>query len=162
MTRILLFSYGYAGQIINNRKNAAALLVISMAIRIRRYGAERIAQYGRSRATLDATGLRHWAIIRPVLPRRTPILRKTSKLWRCEITFRSSDYTEHDVCDTDYDNAAIITLSTRLVGEYPQAVQIENGVICYHLYDCVQESRGTPTDDGGGIGWCNKTCNKLN
>ena len=26
-----------------------------MAMRIRRYGAERIAQYGRSRATLDAT-----------------------------------------------------------------------------------------------------------
>jgi hypothetical protein len=34
-------------------KNAAALLAISMAMRIRRYGAERIAQYaGRSRATL--------------------------------------------------------------------------------------------------------------
>ena len=31
-------------------------LVISMAMRIRRYDAERIAQYGRSRATLDTTG----------------------------------------------------------------------------------------------------------
>ena len=44
MTRITLFSYGYARQIINNRKNAAALLAISMAMRIRRYGAKRIAQ----------------------------------------------------------------------------------------------------------------------
>ena len=55
MTRIVLFSYGYARQIINNRKNAADLLAISMAMRIRWYVAERIAQYGRSRATLDAT-----------------------------------------------------------------------------------------------------------
>ena len=31
--------------------------------KIRRYGAERIAQYGRSRATLDATVCHHWAII---------------------------------------------------------------------------------------------------
>jgi hypothetical protein len=48
------------------------LLDISMAMRIRRYSAERIAQYGRSRATLDATGRRQWASIRPVLPLRTP------------------------------------------------------------------------------------------
>jgi hypothetical protein len=41
----MLFSYyGYARQIINNRKNAAASLAISMAMRIRRYRAERIAQ----------------------------------------------------------------------------------------------------------------------
>ena len=38
-----------------------------MAMRIRRYGAKCIAQYGRSRATLDASGRCHWAIIRPVL-----------------------------------------------------------------------------------------------
>ena len=68
----MLFSHGYARQIINNRKNAADLLAISMVMRIRRYGAERIAQYGRSRATLDATGLRHRASICPVLPQRTP------------------------------------------------------------------------------------------
>jgi hypothetical protein len=43
--------------------NAADLLAISMAMRIRRYGAERIAQYGRSRAILDATGCRYRAII---------------------------------------------------------------------------------------------------
>ena len=68
MTRIMLFSYGYARQIINNRKNAAASLAILMAMRIRRYGAEFIAQYGRSRATLDATGLRHRAIFAPYHP----------------------------------------------------------------------------------------------
>ena len=44
MTRIMLFSYGYARQIINNRKNAAASLAILMAMWIRRYRAERIAQ----------------------------------------------------------------------------------------------------------------------
>jgi hypothetical protein len=44
-----------------------------MAMRIRRYDAKRITQYGRSRATLDATatGRRHRASICPVLPRRT-------------------------------------------------------------------------------------------
>jgi hypothetical protein len=47
----MLFSHGYARQIINNRKNAADSLAISMAMRIRRYGAERIPQYGRSRAS---------------------------------------------------------------------------------------------------------------
>ena len=29
-------------------------------------------QYGKSRATLDATGCHHWAIICPVSPRRMP------------------------------------------------------------------------------------------
>jgi hypothetical protein len=33
--------------------NAPALRVISIAMQIRRYGAKRIAQYGRSRATLE-------------------------------------------------------------------------------------------------------------
>ena len=53
-------------------KNAPTSLAISMAMRIRWYGAERIAQYGRSRATLDATGCRHWASIHPVSPQRMP------------------------------------------------------------------------------------------
>ena len=53
-------------------KNAPTSLAISMAMRIRWYSAERIAQYGRSRATLDATGRRHRASIRPVSPQRTP------------------------------------------------------------------------------------------
>jgi hypothetical protein len=37
-------SYGYARQIINNRKNAAASLAISMAMWIRWNGAKHIAQ----------------------------------------------------------------------------------------------------------------------
>jgi len=39
---------------------------------MRRCGAERITQQSMSRATLDASGCRHLAIICPVLPRRTP------------------------------------------------------------------------------------------
>ena len=42
----MLFSHSCARQIINNRKNAADLLAISMAMRIRRYSVKRIAQYG--------------------------------------------------------------------------------------------------------------------
>ncbi len=48
-------------------KHAAASQTISMAMRISWYGAKRIAQYGRSRATLDASGRCHRAIICPVL-----------------------------------------------------------------------------------------------
>ena len=40
------------------------MLAISMAMWIRWYDAERIAQYGRSRATLDATGRHDQASIR--------------------------------------------------------------------------------------------------
>ena len=49
MPRIMLFIYSYARQKINNRKNAADSLAISMTMRIRQYGAKRIAQNGRSR-----------------------------------------------------------------------------------------------------------------
>jgi hypothetical protein len=61
-------------------------------MRVRRYDAERIAQYGRSRATLDATERRNRASIRPVSPQRMPwssILALKIELWRCEIAFRS-------------------------------------------------------------------------
>jgi len=64
-----LFSYIYAWHEIDDWKNAPPLLAISMAMRIRQYGAERIAQYGRYRATLDATGRRHWSSIRPAARR---------------------------------------------------------------------------------------------
>jgi hypothetical protein len=53
-----------------------------MAMWIRRYGAERIAQYGRSRATLDATGCHHRASIHPVLPQRMP--------WSLILAYKSS------------------------------------------------------------------------
>ena len=54
-------------------KNAADSLAISMAMRIRRYSAKHIAQYGRSRATLDATGRHHRASICLVSHQRTPL-----------------------------------------------------------------------------------------
>jgi len=72
------------------KKHAHTLLAILMAMWMRWYGAECIAQYCRSRATLDATGRRHRESIRPVLPRRMPwslILAYKIKLWRCEIAF---------------------------------------------------------------------------
>jgi hypothetical protein len=53
---------------LTKEKNGPASRAISMAMWIRRYGAERIAQYGRSRATLDATGRRHRASFCPVCP----------------------------------------------------------------------------------------------
>jgi hypothetical protein len=58
---------------LKTEKNGLALQAILMAImRIRQYDAERITQYGRSRATLDATGCCHRASICPVLPRQMP------------------------------------------------------------------------------------------
>ena len=95
----MLFSYGLARQIINNRKNAAAILAISMVMRIRRYGAERITQYGRSRATLDATICRHWSSIPPVSPRRTPwssILAQKIELWGCETAVLKLAFKRHE------------------------------------------------------------------
>jgi hypothetical protein len=67
-------------------KNGLASRAISVAMWIRRYDAERIAQYGRSRATLDTNGRRHRANIHPVLPRRMPwssISAYKIELWRC-------------------------------------------------------------------------------
>jgi len=49
-----------------------ALRAISMAVRIKRYGTERITQYGRSRATLDATERCHRASIHHILSRQMP------------------------------------------------------------------------------------------
>jgi hypothetical protein len=63
-----LFSYGYAIHKSTKGKNGPALRAISKAMRIRRYNAECISQYGRSRATLDATGCFHWASNCHVLP----------------------------------------------------------------------------------------------
>jgi len=51
-------------------KNAPTLMAILMAMWIRWYGAKCIAQYDRSRATLDATGCCHRASICPVSPQR--------------------------------------------------------------------------------------------
>ena len=49
-------------------KHAPALRAISKAMRVRRYDAECITQYGSSRATLDATERHDQASIHPVVP----------------------------------------------------------------------------------------------
>jgi hypothetical protein len=69
MTRIMLFSTVMHNKKSRTEKHAAASGTISLAMRIRWNGAKHIAQYGRSRATLDATGRHHRAIIHPVTPR---------------------------------------------------------------------------------------------
>jgi hypothetical protein len=59
----------------STEKHAPAVSrAISMAMQIRWYGAKHITQYGRSRATLNNTGRRHWVSIGPILPLRTPWL----------------------------------------------------------------------------------------
>ncbi len=72
--KLLTWSFNYILHDIKSttEKNAPTLLAISMAMWIRWYGVKRIAQYGRSRATLDATGRCHRASTRPVLPWRMP------------------------------------------------------------------------------------------
>ena len=70
-----------------------------MAMRIRRYDAECIAQYGRSRATLDVTICRHWSSIRPVSPRRSPwssILAQKIELWHCETAVLKLAFKRHE------------------------------------------------------------------
>jgi hypothetical protein len=70
-------------------ENAPTSLAISMTMRIRWYGAERITQYGRSRATLDVPGRHHRVSIHPVSPRWTPwssILAKKMSCGVVEIT----------------------------------------------------------------------------
>ncbi len=80
-------------------KNGPALRAILMAMRIRRYNAEHITEYGRSKATLDATICRHWASICLVLPWRTPwslITAQKVKLWRCETTVLKLAFKRHE------------------------------------------------------------------
>jgi hypothetical protein len=65
-----------------------------MAMGIRRYDAEHIAQCGRSRATLalDATGCCHRAIICPVLPPADAMVIDfglKNQLGHCEIAFQN-------------------------------------------------------------------------
>ena len=73
-------------------KHAPASQAISKAMQVRRYDVKHITQYGRSKATLDATERRNRASICPVSPQWMPlssILAYTIELWRCEIAFQS-------------------------------------------------------------------------
>ena len=65
--------------VMGNNKTATTKIAvesqaISIAIRMRRYNAGRIAQYSTSRASLWATGCRHRASACTLLPRWTPWL----------------------------------------------------------------------------------------
>jgi hypothetical protein len=69
-----------------------------MAMQIGQYGADRIAQYSRSRATLDTIGRRHQASIRLVSPQRTPwngpstqLIKATSCVERSNTTIKAED-----------------------------------------------------------------------
>ena len=71
----------------------------SMAMWIRRYGAKRIAQCDRSRATLDATGRRHWVSNHSVSPCRTSwssISAYKIELWRCGNHFPKLAFKRHE------------------------------------------------------------------
>ncbi len=65
-------------------KNAPAWRAISKAMQIRWYNAEQIAQYSRSRATLDATGCCHWASI-SILPVDAVVIDFGVKKWSCGV-----------------------------------------------------------------------------
>ncbi len=53
-------------------KNAGKLLAISVAMAMQQYHAGHIAQWSTSRASLDATGCRHWSSACAISPRRPP------------------------------------------------------------------------------------------
>jgi hypothetical protein len=53
-------------------KNAGKSMAILIAMRMRRYNAGRIDQWSTSRASLEATGCRHWASARIKTPRQPP------------------------------------------------------------------------------------------
>jgi hypothetical protein len=79
-------------------KQNTSFAVISTAMRIRRYSAVRIVQYGRSMATLDATICRHWASICPVSPLRMPwpsILAQKIELRCCETAVLKLAFKRH-------------------------------------------------------------------
>ena len=60
--------------------NAGGLMAISIAMAMQRYNAGRIAQWNISRASLEATGCRHWVSACAVLPRRPPWSKNSNKI----------------------------------------------------------------------------------
>ncbi len=69
----MLFSYGYCWQQNQQwRTNAPCLPAVLMATVVRRSNTDSIAQCGMSRATLEASGCRHWATTCYVLPQQPP------------------------------------------------------------------------------------------
>ncbi len=69
----MLFSYGCCRwQNQRWRTNAPHPPAVSMAMAVRQSNTDGIPQYGMSRATPEATGRRHWATTRYVLPQQLP------------------------------------------------------------------------------------------
>jgi hypothetical protein len=64
---------------INKTKHAGKLVIILMAMAMQRYDAGRIAQWSTSRASLEATGCRHWASACAVSPQQPPWLTNSNK-----------------------------------------------------------------------------------
>ncbi len=79
----MLFSYGY-GQWWNQQwhQNVLPLRPILKALRMRQCYAEFIPQYSMSRATLEASGCRHWATTCSLLPRWLPGQQQTKQQWK--------------------------------------------------------------------------------
>ena len=76
----MVLSYDYSNQ--NRRQrwtNAPLSRAISMAMVVRRCHTERISQCSMTRASLEATGRRHWATTRSILPRRPPRRQQTKR-----------------------------------------------------------------------------------
>ncbi len=67
----MVFGYGYCWwQNQRRRTNAPCPLAVLMGTAMRRSDTDGIAQCGMSRATLEATGRRHWATTCYILPQR--------------------------------------------------------------------------------------------
>jgi hypothetical protein len=76
----MVFSYDYGKQKKGRQKtNAPPLQAILMAMQVRWRITEGIAHWGMSRATPEATGSRHWATTRSVLPQRPPGQQQTKQ-----------------------------------------------------------------------------------
>ncbi len=73
MDHNMVLSYDYSNR--NRRRqrtNAPPSRAILMAMAVRRCHTERVARCSMTRASLEATGCRHWATTCSVLPRRPP------------------------------------------------------------------------------------------
>jgi hypothetical protein len=70
-------------------KNAGELLVILIAMRMRRYGVGRINQWSTSRASFEATGCCHWSRACVASPRRLP--------WSTNLLKQHKTLTKHNL-----------------------------------------------------------------
>ena len=80
MDHNIVLSYDYSNQNRRRRRtNAPPSWAISMVIAVRRCHTERISRCSMTRASLEATGCRHWATTHSILPRRPPGWQQTKQ-----------------------------------------------------------------------------------